>query len=80
MDELKQLPKSSMTPASNNLGEYYQKLKIQSSAPDDGRKHRPKHVGPTRNNKFNIYGSVHRNNIPVYKSQQGAQVTEFILF
>jgi hypothetical protein len=29
-------------------------------------------------NAFNVHGSVHRNNIPVYKSQQGAQLTEFI--
>jgi hypothetical protein len=29
--------------------------------------------------KFNVYGSVHRNNILVYKSQQDAHVTEFIL-
>jgi hypothetical protein len=28
--------------------------------------------------KFNVHGSVHRNNILVYKSQQDAQVTEFI--
>jgi hypothetical protein len=30
-------------------------------------------------NKFNIYGSVHRNSILPYKSQEGAHVTEFIL-
>jgi hypothetical protein len=29
--------------------------------------------------KFNIHGSVQRNNILVYKSQQDAHVTEFIL-
>ena len=29
--------------------------------------------------KFNINGSVHRNNILLYKSQQDAHVTEFIL-
>jgi len=28
---------------------------------------------------FNIHGSVHRNNILLYKSQQEAQVTQFIL-
>ena len=28
--------------------------------------------------EFNVHGSVHRNNILVYKSQQDAQVTEFI--
>jgi len=28
--------------------------------------------------KFNVHGSVHRNNILVYKSQQDAHVTEFI--
>ena len=28
--------------------------------------------------KFNVHGSVYRNNILVYKSQQDAQVTEFI--
>jgi len=41
-----------MTPAGNNIGEYYQMLQIHSSAPDDGRKHRPKHVELTRNNKL----------------------------
>ena len=35
---------SSMTPAGNNIGGQSQNLKVQSSAPDDGRKHRPKHV------------------------------------
>jgi len=30
--------------------------------------------------EFNIHGSVHRNNILLYKSQQDAHVTEFILF
>ena len=30
-------------------------------------------------NKFNVHGSVHRNNILVYESQQDAHVTEFIL-
>ena len=34
------------------LGEHYQILWIQSSAPDDGRIHRPKHVELTRNNKL----------------------------
>jgi len=29
--------------------------------------------------KFNIYGSVHRNNILLYKSQQDGHFTEFIL-
>jgi hypothetical protein len=29
--------------------------------------------------KFKVHGSVHRNNILVYKSQQDAHVTEFIL-
>jgi hypothetical protein len=28
---------------------------------------------------FNVHGSVHRNNILVYKSQEDAQITEFIL-
>jgi hypothetical protein len=28
---------------------------------------------------FNVHGSVHRSNILVYKSQQDAEVTEFIL-
>jgi hypothetical protein len=30
-------------------------------------------------NRFNIHGSVHRNNILMYKSQQDAHDTEFIL-
>ena len=34
----------SMTPAGSNIGGLYQKLYIQSSAPEDGRKYRPKHV------------------------------------
>ena len=42
----------SNTPASSYLGEYYQILWIQSSPPDDGRKHCPKHVEQTRNNKL----------------------------
>jgi len=33
-------------------------------------------VGP---HIFNIHGSVHRNNILLYKSQQDTHVTEFIL-
>jgi len=36
----------------SNLGEHYQILQIQSIAPDDGRKHRPKHVELTWNNKL----------------------------
>jgi hypothetical protein len=28
---------------------------------------------------FNVHGSVHRNNILIYKSQQDEHVTEFIL-
>jgi len=43
---------SSMTPAGSDVGKYYQMLSIQSSAPDDGRKHSPKHVELTRNNKL----------------------------
>ena len=35
-----------MTPAGSNIGGQYQK---QSSAPDDGRRHRPKHVELIRN-------------------------------
>ena len=38
--------------AGSNLGEHYQILQIQSSAPDDGRKHRLKHVELTWNNKL----------------------------
>jgi len=34
------------------VGEHYQILQIQSSAPNDGRKHCPKHVDPTWNNKL----------------------------
>jgi len=37
------------TPAGSNLGEHYQILYIQSSAPDDGRKYRLKHVEPIIN-------------------------------
>ena len=43
---------SSKTPTGSILGEYYQILQIQSNAPDDGRKHRPKHVEPNWNNKL----------------------------
>jgi hypothetical protein len=35
-------------------------------------------VSSTSRSKFNVHGSVHRNNIIVYKSQQDAHVTEFI--
>jgi len=37
-------PSCCQLPGDSNLGESYQILQIQSSAPDDGRKHRPKHV------------------------------------
>ena len=37
----------------SNIGGQYQKLLIQSSAPDDGRKHRPKHVELIRNKQIN---------------------------
>ena len=43
---------SSTTPAGNDIGVCYQMLEIQLSAPDDGRKHRPKHVELTRNNRL----------------------------
>jgi len=39
------------TPAGSSLDEHYQILQIQSSAPDNGRKRRPKHVELTWNNK-----------------------------
>jgi len=29
--------------------------------------------------KFNVHGSMHRNNILIYKCQQDAHVSEFIL-
>jgi hypothetical protein len=48
MDELELSSNSSMTPAGSNLREYYQILKIQSTASGDGRKHRPKHVELTK--------------------------------
>jgi len=32
----------------------------------------------TLTTRFNVHGSVHRNNILVYKFQQDAHVTEFI--
>jgi len=38
--------------AGSKLGEHYQIPEIQSSALDYGRKHRPKHVEPTWNNKL----------------------------
>jgi hypothetical protein len=40
---------SPMTPASSNTGGQYQMMQIQSSAPDDGRRHRPKHAELIRN-------------------------------
>jgi hypothetical protein len=36
-------------------------------------------AGHYTSREFNIHGSVHRNNILLYKSQQDAHVTEFIL-
>jgi hypothetical protein len=48
----------------NNTKPQYKQYKIQSSAPDDGRKYRPKHVEPTWNNKViyivHIVGYFHR--------------------
>jgi len=52
LDDLKLRSNSSKTPAGSSLGEHYQILQIQSSAPDDGQKHRPKHVELTWNNKL----------------------------
>jgi hypothetical protein len=49
---LKLRSNSSMTPVGSDVGVYYHTLQIQSSAPEDGRKHRPKYVELTRNNKF----------------------------
>jgi hypothetical protein len=49
MDEMELISISSMTPAGSNIGGQYHKLWILSSAPDDGRKHRPKHVELIRN-------------------------------
>jgi len=43
---------SSKTPDGSNLCEHYQILQIQSSAPDNEGKHRPKHVELTSNNKL----------------------------
>jgi hypothetical protein len=37
------------TPVSSIIGGQYQKLWLQWNAPDDGRKHRPKHVEQIRN-------------------------------
>jgi len=37
------------SPAGSDIAEYYQ---ILSSAPDDGRRHRPKHVELTTSNKL----------------------------
>ena len=52
LDESKLRFNSSKAPAGSNLGEHNQILKIQSSAPDDGQKHGPKHVELTWNNKL----------------------------
>ena len=52
MDELEMSSNSSMTPAGSDIVVHYQILQIQSGAPDDGRKHRPKHVELTTNNKL----------------------------
>jgi len=52
IDGLERSSNPSMTSAASDIVEYYQMLQIQSSAPDDGRKHRAKHVELTRNNKL----------------------------
>ena len=46
VDEIELSSISSMTPAGSNVGGLYQKLQIKSSAPDDERKRRPKHIEP----------------------------------
>jgi len=38
--------------ARSNMVEQYQMLYIQSSAPNDGRKHHPKHAELTKENKL----------------------------
>ena len=52
MEELERSSNSTKTPAGSSLGEYYHKVYIQSSAPVDERKHRPKHVELVMNNKL----------------------------
>ena len=55
------------------MDEHYQILKIQSSAPDYGRKHRPKHVEPTWNTRnkliyihlVHLIGDFHSFNIEI---------------
>jgi hypothetical protein len=49
MDEMELSSVLSMTPAGSNIGGHYQKLEIQSRAPNDGRRHRPKYAVLTRN-------------------------------
>jgi len=49
MDEMELRSIASMTPTGSNIGGQYQKLKKQSSTPDDGRRHRPKLVELIRN-------------------------------
>jgi len=44
MFEYESSSSSAMTPVGSDIGEHYQMLSIQSSAPDDGRKHRLKRV------------------------------------
>jgi len=46
--------------------------------PDDGLFRNTWPVLLKENVMFNVHGSVRRNNILVYKSQQDAHVTEFI--
>jgi hypothetical protein len=71
MDDLKLRFNSSMTPAGSNLVEYYQKLQIQSSAPDDGRKHRPKHVELIGNKEINQKTASCWSSITIILTMQG---------
>ena len=63
-------PSCCRLPAGSNLGEHYQVLQIQSSAPDDGRKHGPKHVELTWNNKLiytaHLVGYFRTNHTQLY--------------
>jgi hypothetical protein len=66
LDELELRSYTSKTPAGSNLGE-------QSSASDDGRKHRPKYVKPNWNSNFDVLPTVHLS-ITLDNDQPNAQI------
>ena len=63
------------TPASSNIGDNFQKLQLQRYAPDDGRKHRPKHVELTGSKEITTVASCWLSIVIVTKKLHSTRST-----